>query len=98
MLNHKDGQLIFVTNLTDELRQLLCFLRIHTSRRLVQEQNLRISSQSAHDFQAALLAVGQAASLLVAQLPQIHRAQQLLYISLHLVLLLIIPGQMQRCG
>ena len=60
VLDKEDGKTVFLAYLTDELRKLQRFLRVHAGRRLIQKQKLRIGCKRTGDLQTALKAVRQA--------------------------------------
>ncbi len=64
----QDQRDAMVADLADDRHQLLDVGRGEAGGRLVEQQELRIESQSAADLEQALLAVGQVARFLVGQL------------------------------
>ncbi len=77
MLHHQYGKAPLAQAL-DLLGQLGGFFRIHSRRRLVQEQQTRFRSHGPHDFQLALQAIWQIFRQLIPQMLHVEQLQQIL--------------------
>ena len=95
VLDKEDGQLVAVAYLAYELRKLQSFLRVHASRRLIKQQQLRLSSKRAGDLKTALDAIGQASRDVILVLIQPLLREQRYGLLAHTLLLCAI--EMQRC-
>ena len=65
----------FIAQLTQHIGQILLFFVTQTRRRLVEQQQGRVSAQCARNFHQALLTHGQVAGLLVQQMPNANTCQ-----------------------
>lgn len=77
MLDEEDGQAEPVADAADESGQFKRLLRVHASRRLVEQQQLRTGRQRAGNFKPALLAIRQSRRQLVLYIVKADDFQQL---------------------
>ena len=76
VLDEQDGQMVFVPNFMDKVRQFQGLLRIHPGSRFIQQQEFGFRSQGPGNFQTPLEAVRQACGQSVSVLPQSLLPQQ----------------------
>ena len=96
MFDEQNRDVEFIPHKTDGLHQFGSLIGVHTSRRLVQQQQLGIRCQRSGDLQLALLSVGQAGGRLPRFSVQIEDLQQLHCLFIHGPLLHKIGGQTQN--
>ena len=87
MLDEEDGQAELFSHPTNHLHQLLCLLRIHTRRRLIEEEELRLCGEGTCDLKAALCAVGEVLCLFLRQMLQMKDTQQTMRFLLQMLFL-----------
>ena len=77
VLDHQHRELLFVSELVDEGREVRRLLRVHPGSRLVEQQQLRLRRERASNLESALVAVGEIAGDLVVLVAQAAELQQL---------------------
>ena len=86
--------MILVTDLHDKVGQLLCLLRVHAGRRLIEQQQLRFRRERTCDLEAALESVRKARCDIILVRIEALLSQKLLGLCPHARLFL--PVQAQR--
>ena len=77
MLDQQDRQAELRSEPADQARQLQCLPRVHSGRRLVEEEQERLGAERAGDLEAALVTVWQVLRQLVVATLQPDEGQQL---------------------
>ena len=75
MLHEQDGEAILVLDEANELHELHLLGWVHAGGGLIQQQQLRSCGEGADDFEAALVAVGQALGRCVGELAELENLQ-----------------------
>jgi hypothetical protein len=78
VFNEKDGEIELAVDALDEGYELDFLLWIQTGGGFVEQEQARAGGEGAHDFEAALFAVGQAAGGGVAEAGQVEEREQLI--------------------